>query len=89
MDIENTERSLWLRLIDYLNCTVTGSVITRQALLKDLNGSEISIDTYRNYLTQAGYLKIVSRGKYMLVADIILESLTVNRCKIEAYGRRK
>jgi len=55
----------WNKLCTYINRRRNGTVITRKSIMKNIwPGSDQTIDTYRNYLTKAGFLRIISPGKY-------------------------
>jgi len=59
----------WHRLCTYINRRRNGAVITRKGIMGHMIYNleyqrENSIDTYRNYLTKAGFLCIISPGKY-------------------------
>lgn len=61
--------SMWLRLIRVLR---KKKYHNRQDLLLIIEGNEKSstLDKYRAWLTRAGFLEIVSRGKYEVVKQI-------------------
>ena len=46
-----------------------------------------TIDNYRNYLTKAGYLKVVGRGKYEVIKRIP-ENSTLFDILLKAYPKR-
>jgi hypothetical protein len=72
----------WASLCKYINRRRNGAVLTRQRILSDLYDEGIlgmdcmymistkSIDTYRNCLTKAGFLAIISPGRYEKVKTI-------------------
>lgn len=45
-----------------------------------------TIDSYRNYLYQAGYIEKTGRGMYRLIKDIPID-LSLEDVKNEAYGK--
>lgn len=51
----------------FLNFFKTGDIITRQEILSEIKGSQITTDNYRNWFTKAGYLKIIHPGRYKLL----------------------
>jgi hypothetical protein len=70
-------KNKWETLCKYINRRRNGAVITRTKLMEHLyvtmgrrHGSHQSIDTYRNYLTKAGFLRIIGPGKYEKVKTI-------------------
>jgi hypothetical protein len=92
--------TLWQAIKNFFNEANTlhwGDVITRTSLLDYLYnmgfGLQVrgiqerapTIDTYRNYLKQAGYMRNVGRGRYMMVKRIP-DDLTLTDVKKEAYG---
>jgi hypothetical protein len=79
MDIVLTQ---WQQLIRYCN---KHKAIKRSELLRTLPCTS-SIDCYRNYLTQAGYLRIVSRGVYAQLKHIPT-TLTLRKCRQIAYKK--
>lgn len=64
--------TIFKNLKDLINSTGVGEVISRQELVK-LNDYGPTIDVYRRTLEVKGYLKTVSRGKYLIVKEIPLE----------------
>lgn len=65
----------WHRLCTYINRRRNGTILTRKAIMRHMlynleYQSEKSVDTYRNYLTKAGFLCIISPGKYEKVKTI-------------------
>lgn len=69
----------WKKLINNINRYKAGSVITRKRLM-EVNSSSLfwnpsfndepTIDVYRRYLTVAGFLRHIGRGKYTRVSHI-------------------
>ena len=99
-----TKPSMWQTLIDYINDnrerTFIGfGTITRKELIHRLEcdgyfrkNSVKSMDTYRNYLYQAGYLVYFlkenlnkKRGHYRILKEIP-HDLSVDECRNKAYG---
>jgi hypothetical protein len=81
---------LWDFMKNLFNDLV-GERITR-SLLREVvysNGynTEITMDTYRNYLTQAGYLSIWKRGIYNVNFEIPTD-LSLSDVRNEAYGEK-
>lgn len=83
---------LWQAVINYFNNRFNdGRTPTRKGLLRELreqgfSGSQInSIDSYRNYLHQAGYIGTIRRGIYS-IDDLIPSDLSVDDCRSHAYG---
>ena len=61
----------WDALCKFINVRPNGAVIYRKALMEYMRpGRDFSIDTYRNYLTKAGFLVIIGNGKYEKVKSI-------------------
>ena len=73
-------------LIKYIRCAKIGDLIFRRNLV-DFDNSP-SIDNYRNYLTQAGYLEIVSRGVYRYIKEIP-KDMNYTQLIEEAYGTKQ
>lgn len=82
---------LWTFMKNYLNNNFHRGTefITRNQLLRNMYGNgyktESTMDTYRNYLTQAGYLSIWKRGIYRVNHEIPCD-LSVADCVNEAYN---
>lgn len=100
-DMENrrfTVTTLWNTMKNFFNNNLYETV-TRTDLLNHLfgNGFDIqvrkarngasTIDTYRNYLEKAGYMRRIGRGIYRII-DTIPEDLSIRDAKTEAYGIR-
>ena len=75
--VSNMKRkNKWAKLCKYINRRRNGAVITRQDIMSHIQGlfhfpgSYKSIDTYRNYLTKAGFLVIIRPGRYLKVKTI-------------------
>ena len=71
------KQNKWDILCKYINRRRNGTVITRKNIMEYFwnvlfpnPGSHKSIDTYRNYLTQAGFLVIIRPGRYLKVKTI-------------------
>jgi hypothetical protein len=64
----------WAEICKYINRRRNGTVITRQKLMHWLYYKDLlswkSVDTYRNYLTKAGFLRIIGPGRYLKVKTI-------------------
>jgi hypothetical protein len=64
----------WASLCKYINRRRNGAVIARQALLEHITPeyfqSDNTVDTYRNYLTKAGFLTIIRPGRYEKIKTI-------------------
>lgn len=82
----------WNSFVEFLNHNAKYSCITREQIRKRFrmfetshNAHETTMDNYRNYLTQAGYLQIVGRGKYKVV-NKIPKKKSVAGVFNEAYG---
>jgi len=91
--------TLWQAMKNYFNYNLY-STVSRAELLTHLGFigdyddivnkamfNYSTIDTYRNYLTKAGYLKIRRRGRYEVVEEIPVD-LSIKDVKEEAYGER-
>jgi hypothetical protein len=80
----------WKLFLGYLRQRKTKSSITRLEIreafdIKGSRSSEITMDNYRNYLTQAGYLKKTKkRGTYSKVKQVP-RNLTLTQALREAY----
>ena len=46
----------------------------------------VTLDIYRNYITQANFLKIKSRGVYVKLEDV---NLTLEEVRKKAYNKNK
>ncbi len=81
--------SLWEAIIWYMNNN-RDNVIKRKELLHHLRQAgypiNSSIDTYRNYLQQAGYLRAANRRGWYTVEHQIPLGLSVDTCRDQAYG---
>lgn len=81
--------TLWDTMIYFFNNHLSETV-TRQQLLTHLYGNGFNrgttIDTYRRYLEKAGYMRKISRGKYLIVESIPIY-LSINDAKQQAYGQ--
>ena len=62
--------STWKTLISYINKKEVGKILTRKELLDLVIHSDNTIDTYRNQLTHAGFLKTISPGRYQKIKNI-------------------
>ena|SRR5271157_1831277 len=92
--------SNWQQIKDYLNTKEIGQIINRKELHKifvrlvdtgtykyNMGVPETTLDTVRNELTRAGFLKIVGRGKYELVAKVPTD-MTLNECWLLYKGNK-
>lgn len=78
------ETPLLKRLIVWFN---TKNEITRKEMTKEFNEEcHITLDCYRNYLCQAGYMKWEAAGKYTRLKSIP-EDLTEKQIRKEAYKK--
>ena len=69
--VSNMKRkNKWAQLCKYINRRHNGTVITRKNIMALWSGSDQSIDTYRNYLTKAGFLVTIRPGRYLKVKTI-------------------
>lgn len=89
---QRTRIPLWNGIIHYFNENHRQGIhtTTRKGLLRYLreqgfSGSINSIDSYRNYLKQAGYIDTVRRGTYRC-DEQIPSDLSVDDCRSQAYG---
>lgn len=85
--------NLWNALKIYLSDKFR-EVVRRQELINYLSNHESiryvnnnTIDTYRNYLTQAGYLIKIRPGHYRVEREIPID-ISVSDIRYEAYGNR-
>ena len=61
----------WSALCQFINRRPNGAIITRKQIMAYMRpGRDQSIDTYRNYLTKAGFLCIIGIGKYEKIKTI-------------------
>jgi len=68
--------TLWLTVIEHIRSVGAGNIITRQHLLNNVRNRGIAfndsdkglttVDTYRGYLTNAGYLETWKYGAYRI-----------------------
>ncbi len=83
-----TRVSLWNAMIVYFT-EKRHEIVRRKDMIEYLRQRgypvNTSIDTYRNYLHQAGYLRTIRRGQYIVENDIPL-GLSVDECREQAYG---
>lgn len=69
------DKTLWQTLKDFINNLEINEKFTRKEIIKhiyvnEIYNSKITIDTYRNLLTNIGILKIVGVGRYVKLKDI-------------------
>ena len=69
-------KNKWKILCKYINRHLDGKVLTRRSIMDHIYdelrhpGSHKSVDTYRNYLTKAGFLVIIRPGRYLKAKTI-------------------
>jgi len=76
---------------NYINERFDHNIIFRYNLMMECVGNgykERTVDTYRSYLTGAGYLKIIDRGIYRIVKEIP-HNITLADIKWEAEYEKK
>jgi hypothetical protein len=83
--------SKWGAVRDYFRGQF-GIIVERRHFIADMaldfpGTNPASAETYRAYLSRAGYLKSVSPGKYWVVRKIP-KGLTLSRAIEEAYGKK-
>lgn len=81
---DRSTTSKWYHFKKFINSFVPGTIITRKQIIKEF-GELTLIETYRLYLTRAGYLPHVGVGQYQLVNRPHL-SLTLKKCTQQGYG---
>jgi hypothetical protein len=66
-----------------------GSELTRQNILEKFNVGyrETTIDNYRNYLKNAGFLETIGRGNYRKIKEI--PKMTLTKLKQMAYKNHR
>lgn len=77
----------WQKVVEYFNGSLP--YVSRKAYLYDLrfgNAQLQLLETYRLYLTRAGYLRHVARGTYKIVKHIPLR-LSSKQCYRMAYKK--
>jgi len=72
------------KIRNFVNTKNISDVITRKEIMAQEFGWCVSIDEYRLWLTNAGYLKWVSRGKYQLIKKVPTY-MTSRNLRKEAY----
>jgi hypothetical protein len=78
------------RLIAYIAKRKIGDLVYRSKIIENIDtfGSYNSTDSYRNYLTKAGYLKLTERsGIYEYAKEIPLD-LSLKQLLKEAYPKK-
>lgn len=85
--MRRTRAPLWYRMIYFFNLYI-GEIVNRKTLLEEMVDHSSTIDTYRNYLNKAGYLKTESRGMYKVIKEIPID-LSVGDCLSMAYYKFK
>lgn len=94
MKTTSNKTTLWDEFKKYINSYKTNQLIKRQHIIiffKDKrmipkNSKGMTIDVYRNYITQAGFLDIYKRGVYIKRKDI---DLTIEKVKNLAYNKNE
>jgi hypothetical protein len=84
--MKKSKRSIFSGLIQYLNKFDCDQEISRKNLVKEL-GRGHSVDIYRNYFRQAGYLATIKRGIYKRVYHIPTDLTTRELLKIAYTGQ--
>ena len=69
--MKKTETLVYDKLINYINSFNVGDIITRKAIMSKKFGWHVTVDNYRNHLTNAGFLEHVGRGIYRLTEHIV------------------
>jgi hypothetical protein len=95
---EERKPTLWKSMKEFINGFNIGDTITRSELLDYLSSTGFydsavskarwgtsTIDTYRNYLEKAGYLRKLRYGIYKVVEEIP-NALTIPEIKEKAYS---
>jgi len=99
--MSNTENKLWNQFKIILNSLDPGKEITRQEFITILAAEGLltpyshnknsygtkTLDSYRNYLTQAGFLKTVKRGIYQRTELVLEEDTTIGEVLKLAYPK--
>lgn len=81
--------NIWEKMKSFVNEAKIGEIITRQDLLRACdNPGSSTVDNYRNYLTNAGYLNTRKRGRYEKLKHIE-ESLSVDQLYKKSYPEQK
>lgn len=82
---------IWKDIKDFWNKQHRVSVITRKTYLTAINQSDTigytTPDVIRRYLTAAGYLEVIGRGRYKVLRRIP-EDLTLNQLRRDAYRKQ-
>jgi len=91
--------NLWLEMCCFINTKNKDEIITRQELIKYLDKIGIlgkwsdgkifirSLDTYRRYLTKAGYLKDGGKLGFYKLDYNIPTTLSMNQIRRQAYNK--
>jgi hypothetical protein len=87
----NKDVTIISKLSEIINSAPLKGLLTRKDMQKSVlealpQVSPDSIDSTRNYLTQAGYLKWMSRGLYAKMKDVP-EGITYEKLLVEAYPK--
>src|SRR5579864_8501681 len=78
----------WGKVVEYFRSIPTGWVIRRQTLLVEMKAVGLEggiVETYRLYLTRAGYLRHSGIGLYVRTSKRMRKRLTVRSVYAEAY----
>jgi hypothetical protein len=85
-----TRPTIWQVIKNFFNSSPfnTRLELREELRINGFNENNItSMDTYRNYLDKAGYLRTVRRGAYETIKEIPID-LSIQSCRNEAYGNR-
>jgi len=83
-----TRPTIWQVIKNFFNSSPfnTRLELREELRINGFNENNItSMDTYRNYLDKAGYLRTVRRGAYETIKEIPID-LSIQSCRNEAYG---
>jgi len=83
---EELRQSKWNYVKEYFSEYNRNSYFLRRDFIKKLGGGQ-TIETYRTYLTRAGYLEVVDHGVYKKVKNIPKE-IKVREVYEKAYNSR-
>jgi hypothetical protein len=72
------------KIRNYINTKEVSNILSRKEIMAQEFGWCVSIDEYRLWFTNAGYLKWMSRGKYEVVKKIPI-NMTSRKLRKEAY----
>ena len=75
----------WEAILEYFNVFGKGEITSRRGLIFCLHMHSPSVlDTYKKYLTRAGYLEIIAHGKYKILKQIPY-GFTIEECKNQMF----